>query len=112
MMRPMRWLLGLVVIAVLVFCGLYVAAGRSAPPHITITRPDRAVGQVSTLDVTTEAPVSRLTALTISLEQAGKTTPLFTLRGGQGATTVDATHLRVTQPFGKENVPALQSGPA
>ena len=35
----------LVVIALLGFAGLYVAAGRGAPPQITIAKPERVVGQ-------------------------------------------------------------------
>ena len=64
MMESMRWLAGLLLLVLVAFCGLYVAAGRSAPPHLTIVKPDRFVGQASSLDVTAEAPDARLTALT------------------------------------------------
>ncbi len=43
---------------------IYVAAGRGAPPTLTIDKPDRFVGQAGSLDVTAEAPNARFTALT------------------------------------------------
>ena len=39
----------------------YVIAGRGAPPRITIAKPDRAVGQAGTLEVSTEAPNAQFT---------------------------------------------------
>jgi murein DD-endopeptidase MepM/ murein hydrolase activator NlpD len=117
MMESMRWLLGLIVGVLLVLGVLYTAAGRSAPPQITITKPDRAVGQAGTLEVSIDAPVAKLTALTIALEQGGKSYPLYSLgsagiASAPGATTVDANHLRISRPFGKQSVPELQAGQA
>ncbi|MCU1384859.1 MAG: spoIIQ 3 [Acidobacteria bacterium] len=109
-----RWLLILVAIIALAVGGLYVAAGRGAPPQLTIDKPDRFVGQAGSLDVTADAPNARFTTLTIALEQNGKRLPLFTLDGPQTAsvTRVDATHLKVSRPLGKQSVPELVSGPA
>jgi len=109
-----RWLLALLVILALAGAGAYVAAGRGAPPQVTITKPDRFVGQGGSLEVTTEAPNAQLTALTMTLEQNGRSIPLFTLDGPQTATVtrVDRTHLQVSRPIGKQSVPDLQSGPA
>jgi murein DD-endopeptidase MepM/ murein hydrolase activator NlpD len=109
-----RWLLVLVAVIAAVFVGLYVAAGRGAPPQLTIDKPDRFVGQTGSLDVTADAPNARLTALTIALEQNGKRVPLFTLDGPQTAsvTRLDPTHLKVSRPLGKQSVPELVSGPA
>jgi murein DD-endopeptidase MepM/ murein hydrolase activator NlpD len=115
MMESMfRWLLALLVLLALAGAGAYVAAGRGAPPRVTINKPDRFVGQGGSLDVTTEAPNAQLTALTMTLEQNGKSIPLFTLDGPQTATVtrVDQTHLQVSRPIGKQSVPDLQSGPA
>src|SRR4051794_24186301 len=110
----LRWLAGLLLLALVLAGGAYVVAGRGAPPTISIDKPDRPVGQKSDLQVTAGAPAGTLTTLTISLEQNGKTTPLFTLDAPQSATTAqsDATHVRVTRPFGKQGVPELQPGPA
>jgi murein DD-endopeptidase MepM/ murein hydrolase activator NlpD len=120
MMESMRWIAALLVLILLTFAGLYVAAGRSAPPQLTITKPDRFVGQVSSLDVTAEAPNARFTTLTVSVEQNGKSIPLFTLdktpagaaTPGADVTQVDRDHLRISRPLGKQSVPELQAGPA
>jgi murein DD-endopeptidase MepM/ murein hydrolase activator NlpD len=110
----MRWLIVLLVLAAATAGGAYLVAGRGAPPRIAIDKPDRVIGQTGTLEVTVEAPNAQLSLLTIGLEQNGRTTPLFALDDLQGATVsrVDATHLRVSRPFGKSAVPALQAGSA
>jgi murein DD-endopeptidase MepM/ murein hydrolase activator NlpD len=109
-----RWLLILVAVAAAAVAGLYVAAGRGAPPHLTIDKPDRFVGQSGTLDVTADAPDARFTTLKITLEQNGKIVPLFALDGPQTATVTrtDPSHLKVSRPLGKQSVPELVSGPA
>jgi hypothetical protein len=109
-----RWLLALLVLLALAGTGAYIAAGRGAPPQVTINKPDRFVGQSGSLDVTAEAPNAQFTALTMTLEQNGRSIPLFTLDGPQTATVtrVDRTHLQVSRPIGKQSVPDLQSGPA
>jgi len=113
-MESMRWLLALLVLVALACTGAYVVAGRGAPPQLTIEKPDRFVGQAGTLDVTAAAPNAQLTALTIALEQNGKSIALFSLDGPQTAsvTRVDATHVKVSRPLGKQSVPELQSGAA
>jgi murein DD-endopeptidase MepM/ murein hydrolase activator NlpD len=109
-----RWLIILLIVAAAVGGGAYVIAGRGAPPHLVVEKPDRTVGQAGTLEVTAESPGARFTALTIALDQNGRTTPLFTLAAPQGATVTqpDANHLHISRPFGKQGVPALQAGPA
>jgi len=110
----MRWLLALLVLIALACTGAYVVAGRGAPPQLTIEKPDRFVGQAGSLDVVAAAPNAQLTALTIALEQNGRSIPLFSLDGPQTAsvTRVDATHVKVSRPLGKQSVPELQSGAA
>ena len=109
-----RWLLALLVLLALVSTGAYVAAGRGAPPHLTIDKPDRFVGQTGVLDVTADAPNAQLSALTITLEQNGRSIPLFTLDRPQTASVrrVDGNRLNVSRPLGKQSVPELQSGTA
>jgi murein DD-endopeptidase MepM/ murein hydrolase activator NlpD len=113
-MESMRWLAGFLVLVLIVCTGLFVAAGRSAAPRITIDKPDRVVGQAGTLEVTTEAPVAKLTALSVSVEQNGHSIPLYSLHGTDqdAGTRVDPNHLRVTRPLGKQSVPDLQAGAA
>jgi murein DD-endopeptidase MepM/ murein hydrolase activator NlpD len=109
-----RWFLTLLVVAALACAGTYFVAGRGAPPRITIEKPDRLVGQAGTLEVSVEVPGTRLSSLTIALEQNGQTTPLFALDSTQGATVtqIDASHLRVSRPIGKVAVPVLRAGAA
>jgi murein DD-endopeptidase MepM/ murein hydrolase activator NlpD len=111
----LRWLLGLIVVALLALGVAYVIAGRGAPPRITIDKPERVVGQAGTLEVNAEAPANRLTALTITLEQNGRSYPLYALNGAAANATVtqpDPTHTKITRPIGKQSVPELQSGAA
>jgi len=109
----LRWLLGLLVLFAIVAGGAYVVAGRATPPRLTIDKPDRAVGQGGTLEVTASAPKSRFTSLAITLEQNGRSVPLFTL-GGQNATVaqIDPDRIRISRPIGKQSVPELQTGTA
>jgi len=118
-----RWFVGLLLILALAAGVTYVVAGRGAPPHLTINKPDRPVGQAGTLDVTAEAPNTKFTTLTIALEQNGKSVPLFALDASAGAasataskdasvTAVDRNQIRISRPLGKQSVPELQSGAA
>jgi murein DD-endopeptidase MepM/ murein hydrolase activator NlpD len=119
----MRWLLGLLLVLAVAAAGTYYVAGRGAPPHLTINKPDRPIGQAGALDITAEAPNAKFTALTVQLEQNGKTMPLFALDptsaavaspAGKDATVtqVDRNQLRISRPLGKQSVPELQSGTA
>src|SRR6185503_2654395 len=110
----LRSLVAIVVAIGLITGAIYVAAGRGAPPGITIGKPDKVVGQTGALEVTAEAPNGRLTALTVTLEQNGRTTPLFALAGtaSPGLTQVDRDHVRVTRDIGKRTLPELQAGAA
>jgi murein DD-endopeptidase MepM/ murein hydrolase activator NlpD len=104
--------LGLVII--LGIGAVYVVAGRGAPPVLTINRPEQVVGQGGTLDVSAAAPGARFSALTITLEQNGRTTTLFSLEGAQHAAIAQQgpDAIRITRPFGKQSVPELQAGTA
>ncbi len=115
----MRWIAGLLFLLVLAVGGVYIAAGRGAPPHLTILKPDRFVGQATPLDVTADAPNARFTTLTIAVEQNGRSYPLFALGAAGGSATdnatvthVDGNQLRISRSIGKQSVPALASGPA
>jgi murein DD-endopeptidase MepM/ murein hydrolase activator NlpD len=109
-----RWLLALLVVLALAFGSAFFIAGRGTPPRLTIDKPDRVVGQAGTLEVTADAPNGQLDALTITLEQNGKSIPLYTLQGTQTAsvTRVDRNRLQISRPIGKQSVAELQSGAA
>jgi murein DD-endopeptidase MepM/ murein hydrolase activator NlpD len=109
-----RFLGALLLVVLLAFVGLYVAAGRSAPPQLTIDQPGEIVGQQSELQVTASAPNAAFSALTIVLEQNGTQVPLFSLADRQSSTLAQPApdELVITRPFGKAGVPELQEGPA
>jgi len=110
-----RWLAALLVFALLAVGILYVAAGRSAPPRLTIDKPDRVVGQAGSVDITAEAPNGRLTALAIAVEQNGRSFPLYKLDAQSPTTTVtkvDRDHVRISHPLTRQSVPELKSGAA
>lgn len=110
----LRWIVVGFVVVVLLGGGLFLVAGRGAPPSLSIDQPERTIGQRSALQVTAGAPGARLAGLTITFEQNGKSMPLFTLDTPQGATVApsDADHLRVTGAVGKATLPELQAGAA
>jgi murein DD-endopeptidase MepM/ murein hydrolase activator NlpD len=110
----LRFLTGLVLVALIAAGVTYWVAGRGTPPQLTIVKPERVAGLDGTLEVTAEAPKAEFTSLTITLEQEGRTTSLFTLEGGPptAVTQTDANHLRISRPFGKQSVPDLRSGTA
>jgi murein DD-endopeptidase MepM/ murein hydrolase activator NlpD len=114
MRRIGRFLLFLVLLAALTGAALYVVAGRGAAPSLTIEKPDRVVGQTGDLEVIAGAPDARFTSLTITLEQNGRSIPLFSLDSSEAATLsqVDADQLRISRPIGKRQLPDLQPGAA
>jgi hypothetical protein len=111
----LRSVFGILVVIGLITGGIYLAAGRGAPPAIAIDKPDKVIGQAGSLEVTAEAPNARFTALTVALEQNGRSFPLFTLDPSAAApvlTQIDQNHLRISRPIGKRDIPDLQAGPA
>lgn len=101
-----------VLLAVLVGVAYFVNT-RGGPPALAILKPDTAVGQVGSLEVTAEAPDARFVSLIVTLEQNGKTLPLFALNGAQTATIRRVNdQLHISRPIGKQSLPELQSGPA
>src|SRR2546423_150676 len=111
----LRWLVGLIVVVAFAAGITYAVAGRGAPPHLTINKPDRVIGQSGALDVTVEAPDARFTALAITLEQDGRSTPLYTLKGSDPSVTLTSEgrdQLRISRTIGRQSIPDLKSGSA
>ncbi len=110
-----RFLLGLILIAVLLAGGAWFVAGRMAPPSITIDKPEKFVGLSTPLEVTISAPeAASMSPLSIVLEQNGKQVPIFSLAApGKAQLKQDGTDkLHITQDIGKQTIPDLQSGNA
>ncbi|HEY7790244.1 MAG TPA: M23 family metallopeptidase [Vicinamibacterales bacterium] len=114
-MRTLFRLLVVLVLLVAIGFGIaWFAAGRATPPVIEIQSPAKVIGQKGTLTVSVQAPRGKFTAVTVAVEQNGKETPLFSLSGPGTATVAQETadRIRISEPFGKQAVPALTAGDA
>ncbi len=110
----LKFLLILIVIAAIVIGGAWLWAGRAAGPALTLRQPERFVGQSSPLELVADAPGGELSTLDITLEQNGKTFPVFSLNQPAQATTRKETadRLYVMRRIGKQTTPELQGGAA
>ena len=110
----LKFILFLLVVAVVVVGAGWLWAGRSAGPSIEIRQPGGFLGQTSMLEMSVEAPEGKFSRIDATVEQNGKTFPVFTLEQ-QGQATVKqdtAERMYVMRPIGKRAVPDLQPGPA
>ena len=111
----MRYLFGLILIALLAAGGAYVYAGRLPGPAIEIVKPEKFVGQTSTVEVTISAPDAQYVGdFQVAFEQNGKQTPLASF--AQPATAEikqdGPGRVRITRRFGRDTIPDLKTGPA
>jgi murein DD-endopeptidase MepM/ murein hydrolase activator NlpD len=106
-----RWFFGLLLIALVALGATYWVAGRASGPVIAITVPP-VVGQAAPLEIAVEAPGGNLDALSVQLEQAGRSFPIFTLGAGSAAAKKEGDRVRIAQTIGKSAVPQLQPGTA
>jgi murein DD-endopeptidase MepM/ murein hydrolase activator NlpD len=111
----MKFLLGLVLAVALVAGGAYVYAGRLPGPEIQIVKPEKFVGQTTTVEVTLSAPEAQWVGdFQVSFEQNGRQTPLVSF--AQPATAEikqdGPGRVRITRTFGRDAVPDLKTGPA
>lgn len=106
-------IIAVLLVALLVAAGgAWVYAGRASAPIIQIAQPTKFVGVDSTLDVAVEAPAGTLTRLDITLEQNGKSTPLYSMANPAAAEMKQETpeRVRVTRAIGKRALADLQAG--
>ena len=113
----MRWLLALLVLLLAAAGAVFTMSRRETVPVVRIEQPDKAIGQAGTLVVTAEAPKAQFKALTVAVEQNGKSIPLFSLDSpeqAKAAATSPAApdRITITRPVGKLSVPELRSGTA
>jgi len=114
MRAVLKFLVFLVVVAAIVLGGAWVWAGRMQGPTIEIRQPGRFLGRTGNLDLTVQAPGGRFSAVEVTVEQGGKSFPVFSL-DPQSATTTKADaaeKMYVMRPIGKQAIPDLQAGPA
>ena len=111
-MRFLRWLFFLVILAGIGLGVAYYVAGTLDGPVISIRQPS-VVGQAASLDVIIDAPGAELSALTVQMEQKGRTFPILDLVSAPPDTIVrQGDRLSITRPVGKNALPELQSGTA
>jgi murein DD-endopeptidase MepM/ murein hydrolase activator NlpD len=106
--------LTLLVVLALIFAGAWFWAGRAEGPRIDLRQPERLIGQSSALDVMIESPGGQFSRIDITIEQNGRTYPVFALnqpeQGGVKQDTAD--RLYIVRQVGKRDVPELQPGKA
>lgn len=110
----LKFLFFLLVAALIVGAGAWIWAGREAGPTITIRQPEKFVGQTSSLDLAVEAPGGQFSRIDVSVEQNGKTFPVFALgQPAQAQVKQDtANRIYIIRPIGKRAIPELQPGNA
>lgn len=107
-------LVGIVLLGVLA-AGVFVYAGQRPGPAIDIANPQKFVGTSTPLDVVVDGAGSDVSAVSVTFEQNGTSTPLVSSDQADSSrhiTPDGAGRLRVTHLVGRDNVPALASGPA
>jgi hypothetical protein len=102
--------------------GAWLWAGRLDPPSIEIRQPGEYVGQASMLEMVAQAPEGTFSALQVTIEQNGKTFPVFTFDPATGTGSAEQGDATVTQesperlyvmrPIGKRAIPELEAGAA
>jgi murein DD-endopeptidase MepM/ murein hydrolase activator NlpD len=114
MSRRLAWLTVLVGLAALGAVWVFVVAGRTPPPALSIDKPEHIVGQQGTLEVSATGTQGRLSKLTVALEQNGRTFPLLSIDAAAAKTfwRPDTDRVSVIRQFGKQSVPELQEGAA
>ena len=111
----MRFLLGLVLAAALVAGGAFLYAGRLPGPDIQIVKPEKFVGQSTTVEVTISAPEAQWVGdFQVAFEQNGKQTQLVSFAQPANAEIKPdgPGKVRITRTFGRDAVPDLKTGPA
>ncbi|HET7696850.1 MAG TPA: M23 family metallopeptidase [Vicinamibacterales bacterium] len=111
----MRYLLGLILMAALVAGGAFVYAGRLPGPAIEIVKPEKFVGQSSTVEVTIVSPEAQGAGdFQVTFEQNGKQTPLasFAQPGTAEIKPDGPGRVRIVRRFGRDTIPDLKTGPA
>jgi murein DD-endopeptidase MepM/ murein hydrolase activator NlpD len=102
----------LLVFAVVAGGGAWLWAGRMPGPTLELKQPEKFVGIGTTLELRAESPDGRFSRLDVTVEQNGKSWPVYALEQ-QPATAGDpAKQIFVMRPIGKRAIPELQNGPA
>jgi murein DD-endopeptidase MepM/ murein hydrolase activator NlpD len=113
MRAPLKVLLVLVVLA-LAGGAAWVWSSRAEGPRIDLRQPERFVGQATPLDLRVEAPGGQFARVEVTVEQGGRSFPVFTLAQPSTASVrqESAERLFIMRTVGKRDIPELQPGSA
>ncbi len=112
-MRGLLKVLVFLVILALVGAAAWVWTSRAEGPRIDLRQPERVIGQATPLDLRVEAPGGRFARVEVTLEQGGRTFPVFTLEQPTADVRQEsAERLFIMRTVGKRDIPDLQPGPA
>ena len=111
----LKFIFFLLIAGIVVLGGAWFWAGRMSGPTIQLRGPDKYVGQSTPLEVRIDSPGGKFARVDVTLEQNGKSFPLFALDQNQNQATVKqetADRLFVMRQIGKKTIPELQNGQA
>ncbi|MBI4886232.1 MAG: M23 family metallopeptidase [Acidobacteria bacterium] len=109
-----KFLVILVVLTLIGGGGAWFWSGRAEGPRIEIRGPERFVGQATPLTLVVESPGGRFARVDVTIEQGGRSYPVFALTQPAQAEVrqESADRLYIMRSIGKREVPQLQPGPA
>src|ERR671931_322191 len=107
----LKFLSFLVLICIVALGGAWFWGGRMAGPTLDLRQPDKFIGQATPLDLMVESPGGKFSRVDVTLEQNGKSFPIFTLDQQNSATVKQdsADRLYVMRQVGRRTVPELQN---
>jgi hypothetical protein len=109
----LKFLAFLVVLALVGGAGAWIWSSRAEGPRIDLRQPERVIGQATPLDLRVEAPGGQFARVEVTLEQGGRTFPVFTLAQPTADVRQEsAERLFIMRTVGKRDLPDLQAGPA
>jgi murein DD-endopeptidase MepM/ murein hydrolase activator NlpD len=108
----LKLLFFLVLLAVIVGGGAWLWAGRMPGPTLDLRQPEKFVGVGTTLELRAESPDGRFSRLDVTVEQNGKSWPVYSLDQNPATSGDAAKQIYVMRPVGKRALPELQSGNA
>src|SRR5215216_122919 len=110
----LKLLLFLVLICIVVVGGAWFWGGRMAGPTLQLRQPDKFIGQATPLELMVDSPGGKFSRVDVTLEQNGRSLPVFTLDQQSSASVKQETadRLYVMRQVGKRTVPDLQNGQA